>query len=64
MKCHNLINVAATTLLIALSQGAVAQSYAPAKRIVKPNILPKPVANRLIKRPDYEKRQQTPKAKR
>ena len=42
---------AAVLLGFALSQGAMAQAYPPVNPIIKPNVLPKPVANRLIKRP-------------
>ena len=36
---------------LAMTHGAGAQSYTPTPPVVKPNILPKPVANRLVKRP-------------
>ena len=46
--------LAATIAGLTLAGGSYAQSYGPTPRIVKPNVLPKPLANRLIKRPTAE----------
>ena len=46
--------LAATIAGLALAGGSYAQSYAPTPRIIKPNVLPKPLANRLVKRPTAE----------
>lgn len=42
------------TALFALTAGhaAVAQSYTPTPPIARPSVLPKPVANRLVPRPE------------
>ena len=46
--------LAVTIAGLAFAGGSYAQSYVPTPRIVKPNVLPKPLANRLIKRPTAE----------
>ena len=46
--------LAATIAGLGLAGGSYAQSYGPTPLIVKPNVLPKPLANRLIKRPTAE----------
>ena len=46
----NVISFAAAALIFAACQTATAQSYVPTPPIAKPNVLPKPVAGRPIKR--------------
>ena len=46
--------LAATIAGLALAGGSYAQSYKPTLPVVKPNVLPKPLANRLIERPTAE----------
>jgi len=44
------MSFAAAALVLAVCQTVAAQGYTPTPPIARPNILPKPVANRLIKR--------------
>ena len=54
--------LAAAALIFASCQFAAAQSYIPSPPIAKPIVVPKPVANRLIKRPDDRQKKQVPAA--
>jgi hypothetical protein len=60
---HARITFAAAALVLAACQAAVAQTYVPAPPIARPNVLPKPVANRLIKRPAKTAEAETPAAR-
>ncbi len=51
---YTFVVLAAIMTGLAFTQGVTAQSYMPTPPVVKPNVLPKPVANRLIKRPTAE----------
>ncbi len=46
----SVISLTAAALMFAASHLATAQSYVPTPPIAKPNVLPKPVAGRPIKR--------------
>lgn len=57
---HTRMTFLAAGLVLAACQAVSAQSYVPAPPIARPNILPKPVANRLIKRPAKTAEAETP----
>jgi hypothetical protein len=54
------ISMTAAALLFAACQAASGQNYTPNPPIARPTVLPKPVANRLIKR--EAKAKETPPA--
>ena len=57
------ISLAAAALVLAACQTVAAQGYTPTPPIARPNIMPKPVANRLIKREVKPSESQAPAEK-
>jgi hypothetical protein len=47
---YSKMSFAAAALVLAACQTVAAQGYTPTPPVARPNIMPKPVANRLIKR--------------